>query len=337
MVNNYIVTYLLCSFLSLILGLLAAANGLWAARRWESAGATEEQYRLEKRVYLIMTLMICGLGLRLLMVPLWFATLQSLLGSIPGAMCLTGVHNCNTPYSYLASGLKLLLPPFYGFWLLLNALDRQLASQPFLRQKLLFLAPLGILLIGESLLDAYFFLSVPYRQVSCCSSLLDLPKASIAPTVTHAWNGLALLYALLLFIGAEILYCFQIQKRSAAAAPPWWFGNKVVMLWESALIVATFSILIYLLDVTLSPLFLHRPEHHCIFCLGQEVWDVLGAVGMIFLGLLLLLIYFWSVSLARYRDLPPLLTDRMTRLLAWSGTMLAAGTIILSLHLLFVL
>lgn len=337
MINNYVVTYIVCSVLSLVMGLVAAVNGLYAARRWESAGPTEDQYHLEKRVYLIMTLVSLGLCLRLFMVPLWFGTLHSLLGSIPGAMCLMGVHNSNTPYSYLASGLKLLLPPFYGFWLILNSLDRKVASQPFLNQKLLLLTPLGILILGETLLDTYFFFTVPYRQVSCCTSLFDMPRANVTHFVTQSRAWLSIFYTLIIFIWAEVLYFFFAQKGSIRSARGWWFGNKAVMFGETVLIIATFGVFIHVLNVSLSPLFLHRPWHQCIFCLGQEAWDALLFFGAIFLGLTFFLIYFWVVSFARYREFDLTLTDQMTKLLAWSGAMLTGGIIILSVHLFLVL
>lgn len=335
MINNYIVTYLVCSVLSLVMGLVAAVNGLYAVRRWESTGATEEQYRLEKRIYLIITLVSLGLCLRLLMVPLWFGTLHSMLGSLPGAMCLTGVHNSNAPYSYLASSLKLLLPPFYVFWLILNALDRKVASQPFMKEKLLFLIPLGILILGESLLDAYFFLTVPYRQVSCCTSLFDVPKANITPIVAQSWGWPVIFYALIIFIWGEVMYFFVGQKRSVLSERAWWFGKKLLMFMETTLIFTTFGVFIHVLNVNLSPLFLHRPLHHCIFCLGQETWDAAFFISMIYSGLVLLLAYFWCVSSIHYRSLNPILTERMTKLLGWSGAMLTGGIIILSAHLLF--
>jgi len=133
--NNYIITYLVCSFLSLFVGLVAAVNGFQVWRRWDITSQEEEQYRLEKRVYLIITLLSLGLILRFLMVPLWFWTLHSMIISIPGAMCLVGVHNTNAPLSYIASGLKLVMLPLYGYWLFLNYLDRKVVKQPFMKQK----------------------------------------------------------------------------------------------------------------------------------------------------------------------------------------------------------
>ena len=110
------------------------------------------QYRLEKRVYLVITVLALGFILRLFMVPLWFRSLHSMIISIPGAMCLVGVHNINPSLSYVASSLKLILPAFYGYWLILNQLDRKIATQPFMKQKLAALAPLGILIVIETIL-----------------------------------------------------------------------------------------------------------------------------------------------------------------------------------------
>lgn len=128
--NSCTTTYLVCSFLSLLTGLVAAVNGLHIWRRWDITSRAEEQYRLEKRAHLIITLLSVGFILKLLMIPLWFWTLQNMIISIPGAMCLAVVHYINYPLSYIASGLKPAMLPLYGFWLLLNHLDRKIATQP---------------------------------------------------------------------------------------------------------------------------------------------------------------------------------------------------------------
>ena len=336
--NSYIITYLVCSALSLFLGLAAAINGFRIWKKWDIGSEADEQYRLEKQVYLIITVLSLGFFLRLLMVPLWFWTLHSMIISIPGAMCLVGVHNINAPISYIASSLKLVLPALYGYWLILNMLDRQIATQPFIKQKLMFLTPLGVIILAETILDITFFFSTPPRQVSCCTSLFDIPREDILSIVTEStWIWVVIFYILALMILGEIVYFLIAQKRSILPGRGRWFGKKSVMFFETIGIVVALVVFIFALHTRISPLFLGLPFHHCVFCLGQEVWDALVSFSMIFIGLVLLLIYFWVVSSARYREVNPVLSGNMVMLLKFSGSMLALGLIILSIHLVLAL
>ena len=336
--NNYIITYLVCSFFSLLIGLVAAVNGFHVWRRWDITSQAEEQYRLEKRVYLIITVLSLGFILRLLMVPLWFWTLHSMIISIPGAMCLVGVHNVNVPLSYIASGLKLAMLPLYGYWLLLNYLDRKVVTQPFMKQKMTFLIPLGILILCETILDASFLLSVPPHQVSCCTSLFDAPVESAPQVITAStWLWVAIFYVLVFSIMGEIIFFLIAQRRRPSSKKGRWFGKKSLLISETLIIIFLFVVFILALHTKVSPLFLGLPFHHCIFCLCQEVWDALLSVSMIFTGLILLMIYFWVVSLAGYGGVNETLSGKMVKLLRWSGTLLAVGVIILSVHLLVAL
>jgi hypothetical protein len=335
LLNSYIITYLVCSFFSLCIGLVAAVNGFPVWRRWNITSQAEEQYRLEKKVYLIITVVSIGFLLRFLMIPLWFLTLHSMIISIPGAMCLVGVHNINTPYSYLASGLKLVLPALYGYWLILNLLDRQVATQPFMKQKLLLLVPLGIFILLETILDASFLFSVLPRQVSCCTSLFDVPGKCVPQVITAStWLWVVIFYALVFPVMGEIIFFLIAQRKSTSSGWGRWFGKKSIMISETLIIIFLIAIFLLALHTKISPLFLGLPFHHCIFCLCQQVWDALFSAGIIFTGLVLLMIYFWIVSLAGYREINEILSGKLVKLLIWSCFLLVGGVIILSIHLL---
>ncbi len=333
-INNLIVTYLVCSFISLFIGLVAAFNGFYVWKKWDINSQADEQYLLEKRVYLLITILSVGFFLRLLMAPLWFFTMHSMIISIPGAMCLAGVHNANAPLSYIASALKLVLPALYGYWLILNFLDRQSEIQPFMKQKLLFIAPVGILILLEAIIDTSFFFSNPPRQVSCCTSLFDVPRENIPSMVSQStWIWVIVFYMLILFILLTILYLFIIQKRSEYSGHGWWFENKMVMVSETLVTTFAFAVFILALHTKISPLFLGLPFHHCIFCLCQEVWDTLIFFVMIFIGLTLFIIYFWVVCSENYKNVNPIFSNNMVKLLKWSGFMLAGGLAVLSIHM----
>lgn len=335
-INNFIITYLVCSFTSIFIGLVAVFNGFYAWKKWDINNHSDEQYILEKRIYLLITILSVGFFIRLMMVPLWFFSLHSMIISIPGAMCLVGVHNVNAPLSYIASTLKLVLPALYGYWLILNFLDRQAESQPFMKQKLIFIAPLGILILLETILDISFFFSNPPRQVSCCTSLFDVPMNNIPSVVLQStWIWLIIFYILIPFILFELLYFFIAQKKSTYSVHKWWFGNKTVLFSETLLIAFTFFVFILALHTKISPLFLKLPFHLCIFCLGQNVWDMLLSFILIFTGLMLFMYYFWVVCSKNYSNVNSILNINVSGLLKWSGYMLLAGLAILSIHLVF--
>ncbi|MDO8785397.1 MAG: hypothetical protein Q7J12_04185 [Syntrophales bacterium] len=335
--NSYTTTYLLCSFFSLLTGLIAAANGFHVWRRWDIASRTEEQYRLEKRVYLIITLLSLGFLLKLLMIPLWFWTLHSMIISIPGAMCLAGVHYINSPLSWIASGLKPAMLPLYGYWLLLNCLDRKIETQPFMKQKTIFLIPLGILILCETVIDISFLFSVPPHHVSCCTSLFDAPAKTVPPVIASStWLWVTVFYALALFVIGETVF-FLSQKKRLSHRKERQLGRKSLLISQTLLIALLFVVLILALHTKISPLLLGLPFHHCIFCLCQNVWVALLSVSMIFTGLTLFLFYFWVVSLAGYGEVYETLDGKMAKLLKLSGILLVMGLIILSVHLLIAL
>ncbi|MEZ5581200.1 MAG: hypothetical protein R3F40_18405 [Candidatus Competibacteraceae bacterium] len=68
-------------------------------RHWNIHSGSELQLRLERRTYLISTLLGFALGAELLSLLLFAQTAESLSGQFVGAMCATGVLNINLSVS----------------------------------------------------------------------------------------------------------------------------------------------------------------------------------------------------------------------------------------------
>ncbi len=337
-INPHIITYLVCLAMSFCIGLVAGLNGFSIWKNWDIKSDAEDQYRLEKKVYLIITVLFLGFCLRLFMFPLWFFSLHTMIPSVPGAMCLVGIHNINSPVSYVASGFKLVMPVFYVYWLILNLLDRGIETQPFMKHKLWLLTPLGTLIIIETIMDAWFLFSVPPRQVSCCTSLFDVPRNDLLQIVSESsWLWVVVFYTLALILLGEMAYFFRAQTKSMHTGNGWWFGKKSFMLMETVFIILIFITFIFSLHTKISPLFLGLPFHHCIFCLCQQVWDTLCSFFMIFAGMSFFLVYFWIVSSVDYMPLNQRCGVFMKKLLQWAGGLFLSGFIILTLHLFLVL
>jgi hypothetical protein len=263
--NAYVVSYLLLSFLSLLVGGGAMLVGVGVVRKWKEESSSEEQYQLEKKVYLSMTLVMLGLYMRLALTPLWFLMLQSFVPSIPGAMCLAGVHLLQTPYSFVSTVLKFILPMGYGYWLVLNSLDRRIESQPLMRTKLYALIPLGLLMLFETLSDLRFIFSVKPMFVNCCSSLFDDPASALGQKLTYSgWGWVIAYFVLSLSLLALSVYLWRRPRHRIG-----------VLLW--LLSPATIIAFVLAMHTRLSPMLLHAQFHHCIFCIWQKKPDMILA------------------------------------------------------------
>jgi hypothetical protein len=271
--NKFVVVYYLFLFISLAMGALAAASGLWVLLHTKNTATHEAARRFEKYLYLSISAMMVGAVVRLLMVPLWFFTLQGLVTAIPGTMCLAGVHDNVPIYSWLASGMKLVLPGLYMAWLFVIAADRQIVEQPFFRTRQLLLIPLIVLLLGESLLDVRFLTALKPTPVSCCTALFDLNTQNVPPVLTQSHWYFVALFPLALGVQTGLLLLRQT--------------NAKVHLGIITLAVVAFISLLLAMHTKLSPLLLETPFHHCVFCLMQTNALVLTGFVLLMAGIYL--------------------------------------------------
>lgn len=271
--NKFVVVYYLFLFISLAMGALAAASGLWVFFHAKNTATHEAARRLEKYLYLSISAMMVGAVVRLVMVPLWFFTLQSLVTAIPGAMCLAGVHDNVPVYSWLAGSMKLVLPGLYLAWLFVIAADRQIVEQPFFRIRQLLLIPLIVLLLGESLLDVRFLTALKPTPVSCCTVLFDLNTQNVPPVLTQSHWYFVALFPLAMGVQTGLLLFRQTKAG--------------VHLGIIAMAVVAFISLLLAMHTKLSPLILETPFHHCVFCLLQNNTLVLTGFVLLMVGIYL--------------------------------------------------
>jgi hypothetical protein len=254
---------------------------LWAYVLSRGSISHEKRRHIEKYLYLSSSAAIIGTMVRIVMVPLWFAMLYSLVSSISGAMCLTGIHQ-NVPFhSWAASSLKILLPGAYFTLLLITFAQRrnqhqpllELVSKPLLKTRLSLMMPLLFILLVEAATDIQFITSLNASPVTCCATLFVFNAQDVPPlfTDTH-WHFLTIfLMALLL----HLMWLFFKSKH------PW------VAIGQLILSLIFFVSLPLALHTKLSPLILEVPFHHCVFCLLQNNMWVLFGVASLLSGLYL--------------------------------------------------
>ena len=236
-------------------------------------GNQEEQQTSEQRYYLLGMIGVIVLLARLLIVPIFFWMLQSLVPYCPGAMCVYGVVNVGSPYSTIAIVMKLILPFIYGLWIVFEFANRRQPILPFTRNLARsFLLALVPLVLIDSAVDVLLVASIRPVYAPCCSSVYDLdppfsPSAIFGPEI-------GMLIVFVTVVVALVLISVQ------------WFSDRSKHVSILTLILALSVALLYLVALhdTLAPLVLGLPEHHCPYCLFQEFPDTAFFAGLFWIG-----------------------------------------------------
>lgn len=250
--------------LSVTGSVLLASGFAWKIlRRWDIESGSELQITLERRTYLISTLLGFALGAELLSLLLLVQTAENLSSQFVGAMCATGVLNIN-PYGFPTLLLKIALFFLAALWLLLNRVDNQGYDYPLVRVKyglLLAIAPLALL---EAVLQTRFFLGLEPEVISsCCGSLFSAGGQGVAADLASLSPRLALL----LFYATAGLFIITglAFRRWLGLGPLFAAISLLAFVIAIAGIVAFLSLYIY-----------ENPNHHCPFCLLKVGYDSVG-------------------------------------------------------------
>jgi len=157
-----------------VLGIFALALMLYAAtkayhiNRRAPKASLEEKYLLEKEYYLLSTVVWVILITRIAASGLFWATNESLIPLIPGAMCQFGVNQAGSPYSWIDNGVKLIVLLVYGIWLSLDFINRRVKGAPLLRSLSRLFLLMTPLLFLDTALDLLFYNTLSAVTVPCC-------------------------------------------------------------------------------------------------------------------------------------------------------------------------
>ena len=258
-----ILSLLVASGLTSFLVLYASVFGAQILGRWDLRSGSELQLGLERKTYLISTLLAFIFSVELLSLFLFVFTADSLRTFFVGAMCAAGTLNVNG-FGYPALLLKLANFVLAGIWLILNTADIRGYDYPLTRIKYGFLLAMTPLILAETFLQTTFFLKMkPDITTSCCGSLFSssgtstaADLASLPVPLMKAALGLSLLLTL-----AAGLY-FLLKDRG---------GYLFAGLSGLNMVVCLLSILSFV-----SIYFYELPSHHCPFCILQRSYLFLG-------------------------------------------------------------
>lgn len=258
-----IIALLLSSGLMSVLILYASWYGVKIVRKWDLASGSSAQLELERRTYLISTILAYVFGFQLFSLFLYVYTADSLCTLFTGAMCAAGTLQVNA-YGYPVLIFKLLNFLLAGFWLIVNYADNRGYDYPLIRFKYLFLIGLAPLLVEETVLQTRYFLGLHANIItSCCGTLFSASGPSVASDLSSFPAPLmkALFAAAMIAVIATALYYA-------------WKGKGAYLLAAfsaAALLVSLTSVLSFI-----GPYIYELPTHHCPFCLLQREYGYVG-------------------------------------------------------------
>ena len=150
---------------------------------WDLDSGSELQLKLERKTYLVSTLVGYAFAFEILSFFLYIFAADQMHTFFVGAMCAAGSFYANA-YGYPTLIVKIVNVVLAGIWLALNHVDRKGYDYPLLKTKsayLLFLLPLILL---ETYLQAnYFFRIKPNIITSCCGTLFSADSFILPSTL----------------------------------------------------------------------------------------------------------------------------------------------------------
>jgi hypothetical protein len=241
----------------------SAYYGVRILKNWNIKSGSELQISLERRTYLISSVVAYAFLFQLVSLFLFIYTADDLSTLFVGAMCAAGSLNVNG-FGYPTIILKIVNFLLAGLWLVVNFTDNRGYDYPLIKKKYLILLLITPFIITETILQANYFLRLqPNVITSCCGSLftsnaegvtsgiLALP---VAPLSVAFYSSMALAFALGIYL------CFK---------------GKGGYLFSLANIFA-FTLCIAAMISFISLYFYELPTHHCPFDLLQKEYNFVG-------------------------------------------------------------
>jgi len=249
----------------LISGMVVYASffGVQIIRRWDIQSGSEEQLALERRTYLISTLLTYMLVFQVSSLFLYIYTADSLHRLFVGAMCAAGTLNVN-PYGYPTFLLKILNFILAGLWLIINYTDNQARDYPLIKKKYAMLLILAPLIVTEATVQLVYFMELKGDVItSCCGSLFSTERRSVTSDIAGMPAGTAMAgfsASLALTFSSGIVYWIKGK-----------FGRLFSFFSGASFLTSCVSLISFI-----SLYFYELPTHHCPFCILQREYYYVG-------------------------------------------------------------
>lgn len=270
LLSNEVIVYLLSETVLYLLLFIAFLSTIGLLKKWNFDLFTTEQFALENRSYLVMTIIFFVMLLKVVLLPYFVYTIDNLSNLIPGAMCGAGVIKANEYGNPLLS-LKIIILFLSGLWLSMNSIDLSAKNYPYLKLKSWFFMLIFLLLSAEFILDILYFTHIETTNpVSCCSVIFGQVGGS---------NGLP--------FGLDIPKLLILFYLLFALVVLTTLSELAVMSIIASLL---FGVIAYYAVVYFFGTYIYElPTHLCPFCMLQDHYYYVGYLlwGLLMLGVFL--------------------------------------------------
>jgi hypothetical protein len=258
-----VIALYVASILTSFMVLYASCFGMQILRRWNLHSGSETQLGLERKTYLISTLLAYLFGSQLLSLFLYIFTADHLHALFVGAMCAAGSLYVNG-FGYPTLIVKIATFLFAGLWLILNYVDNRGYDYPLIRKKYAFLLVAAPLIIVEMVLQANYFLRLKADIItSCCGSLFSSSSSGLASEISA-----------LPATPMKVAFYLTVFLTVASGLSFYWKGRGGYLF--SLMSGVTFVVSILSILSFISLYFYELPTHHCPFCILQGEYGYIG-------------------------------------------------------------
>lgn len=259
-----VLALLATSGLITLLLLYSAGYGVDILRHWNLKSGSEIQLEIEKKTYLISTIMAYTFAFQLFSLFLFIFTADRLHGLFTGAMCAAGTLNVNG-FGYPTVVLKIVNFLLGGAWLVLNYTDNKAFDYPLIRKKYVLLMAIAPFVIAETVVQGAYFLNLKADVItSCCGSLFSTEG-----------KGIQAALAGLPSVPMKIVFHGTMGLTWLTGIHFYVMGRRTGLLF-SLMTIITFVVSVASLISFISLYFYELPTHHCPFCILQAEYYYVG-------------------------------------------------------------
>ena len=253
------------SLIVLAMLLYAYTIAIKILRNWNINSSTEEQLLLERKTYLVSTMVQYSLAFEIISIFLFIYTADDIHRLLVGAMCATGSLNANS-LGFPALYAKIVMFFLSAAWIALNYIDNCAEDYPLIKTKYLFLVFLIPVAITEIFLQTNYFLNLsPNVITSCCGVLFSEEGESIASSLA----SFPVLPMKIVFYGSVLNMTFIgiLMYRRPNSRYAWIFSFAALAMF----IISILSVISFI-----SLYFYQLPTHHCPFDILQAEYYYIG-------------------------------------------------------------
>jgi hypothetical protein len=253
------------SIVVIIMMFYSSLLALKILKKWDINSSSSGQLSLERKTYLVSTIMNYALGFVILSMFLFIYTTDDIHRLFIGAMCATGSLNAN-PVGWKVLNTKIFIFFISLIWIAFNYIDQRAEDYPLVRTKytiLLFITPFIIL-------DAYFQVKYfsglkPNIITSCCGSLFSEEGSGLASSLL-SFPIKPMIIIFYTAIGIFLLNSFLSLI----------FQKSILKYISSILSLIVLVISFESIIAFISVYFYEIPTHHCPFDIIQKDYHFIG-------------------------------------------------------------